>query len=237
MLSARACSASAITAAAAPKRFGNESHRVSEPGPPPLPPVASPTAAGLATNTAILSLNAAGSRAVESPHRPAKTVGTSVRLAEKPSPLNPLGTTGSQSERSVARAPEAMSRNDALSKPIGPYGSSWKYVPLSPAGLRPSRWNSRAMYVVPLKFPTLPMRRPCIESSENGYSRERRSFAVIALVVGRGVHVAGPSSGQTIASALRAVDGFELCAPTLATAASDRTSARRMRDDAVVGIT
>ena len=59
------------------------------------------------------------------------------------------------------------------------------------------RLNSAAMYAVPLKLPSSPMRRPIIESSANAYKRVRRSLAVIAATVGRGAHTAGPSSGQT----------------------------------------
>ena len=37
-----------------------------------------------------------------------------------------------------------------------------------------------------------------MESSANWYSRVRRSLAVMSEVVGRGAHVRGPSSGQTV---------------------------------------
>ena len=63
----------------------------------------------------------------------------------------------------------------------------WKKVPSSPAGCKPKRFASLAMYSTPLKLPIVPGRRPCIESSAKMKSRVRRSAAVIAAVVGVGL--------------------------------------------------
>ena len=70
------------------------------------------------------------------------------------------------------------------------------------------------------------MLRPCIESSEIWYSRVRRSFGVIAASVARGVHVRGPSSGQTGRVALEAVccaEAEAALANTSARSAAERT--------------
>jgi hypothetical protein len=56
---------------------------------------------------------------------------------------------------------------DAESSVCTPSGTSWKYVPFSPAGRSPSRLASAAMYSVPFIASRLPAMRPRIESSAN----------------------------------------------------------------------
>ena len=47
------------------------------------------------------------------------------------------------------------------------YGSTWKYVPLSPPGSKPRRFTSAAIMSVPFLLPSRPTCRPSMESSAN----------------------------------------------------------------------
>ena len=69
---------------------------------------------------------------------------------DDPTPLAAVGTVGIHCVRLASARPPTVSVALVLSIPMGPNGSVWKKPPLSPAGLRPMRRNSRAMYSVPL---------------------------------------------------------------------------------------
>ena len=127
-------------AAAAPNLSGTESQRT-------IGGIGRPAGRGGApTKTATFPLNCAGlSTTVVSPQRPAKTVGTFARSALPLSAWVVEGAIGIQSVLATSDAMPATSRDDTLSKPAGPNARSWNQVPLSPAGLSPSRLNSRAM--------------------------------------------------------------------------------------------
>jgi hypothetical protein len=71
------------------------------------------------------------------PHRPtarrrqsARSTGRRCRRCRWP----PRVSAGSSPALPWPPPPATRSREDALSKPIGPFGRSWKYVPPSPAG-------------------------------------------------------------------------------------------------------
>ena len=160
-----AATLSAARIAVTPNLFGTSAQLTKDAGPRTPPDAPAP---GAAMNTATLPVNAAGSSMTAvSPQVPANTAGTPFSSALPPKPFCAVGTVGIQSRLDTSAAPPICSDDVLLSNCVGPKGRVWKYVPLSPAGLRPTRLNSRAMYSVPLKFPFSPMRRPCIESSAN----------------------------------------------------------------------
>ena len=106
---------------------------------------------GAALNTITLPRYAfRSSIAVESPHWPAYTAGTPLISTVPPKPLAAVGTVGIQSFFGASALPFTLSVLAPASNPMGPNGSVWKYPPFSPAGLRPRRLNSLAMYSVPL---------------------------------------------------------------------------------------